>query len=102
MREYIELGSTPIEENCTQTTDVDFESRSAKECKAYAHQLKRLFPNSSFSIKSFAHDFGNYKEVVVYYNPDNQEDSDRAANIENNLPLYWDDKARAELTKEEI
>lgn len=100
--EYIELGPTPYDEQCSQVGDDDFAVRSTKEMTVYKNQLNRMFPevaNSqtlAFAIKWFPHDFGTYGEVVVKYIPGNEEE-DIVYHIERNLPAYWDNESKKEL-----
>ena len=93
MRAYIELGSTPAEEDCAQVGWENYDTLSMIETKVYKEQLKRTFKligGMSFSIKSFPHDFGSYKEVVVNYDDANEQEVDLAFEIENNQPGKWD------------
>ena len=92
--EYIELGPVPANEECAQTGDPDFRKQAMKEGARYIELLKRLFPNEldscSFQLKSFPHDFGSYFEVVVIYDPDDEESVNFAYNVERNLPETWE------------
>jgi porphobilinogen deaminase len=77
-------------------------TRARAECRAFAHQLERAFPEAveagcSFRIKSNAHDFGTYLEVQVRFDDDDEHQTHWAFMIENDLPESWDDQARAEL-----
>lgn len=78
MREYIELGPAPAEENCKQVgRDAPDEIRA--ECRRYVELLKRKFPipegaDAYFSVKSFSHDFGSYPEAVVSFNGNRRRD----------------------------
>ena len=79
--EYVELGPTPFNKQCSQVSDENFALQSPKEMKAYMNQLKRMFPEVAksktlaFAIKWFPHDFGTYGEVVIKYIPGNEEES---------------------------
>ena len=100
MRECIELGSTPIEEDCAQIGSNDYSLRARKECKAYINQLKRMFPEYAdieYRIKSNPHDFGTYYEVVVCYDTNDKVSIEQAFDIEDKLPEYWDSLAKEEL-----
>ena len=97
MKEYIELGPVPSEEKCAQVGDSNYSEQSIKECRAYKNQLKRRFPLADFQIKLFEHDFGYYREVVVYYNDTDYDQEMRAIEIEDNIPEYWDEEAKKEL-----
>jgi hypothetical protein len=49
------------------------------------------------SGKSNPHDFGQYLEVQVSFNDDDEHQTHWAFMIEAELPELWDDEARAEL-----
>jgi hypothetical protein len=93
MKEYLELGSAPADEDCIQVGDNDYVPAMLKDCKRYKEQLTKQFLNipdsCSFSIKQFPHDFGSYYEVVIYYDPNIPASIDFAFNVENNLPNNW-------------
>lgn len=102
-RDCMELGPVPADESCEQvrsngTTDY---TRMRAECTAYKHQLERQFPDAPegtyFRVKSYSHDFGTYYEVCVNYDMDDDESSEYAFKVENDLPGNWDDKALSEL-----
>ena len=104
MRDYIEIGSSPSDESCAQVGDIYYEMRSKIETRAYLNQLNRMFPevlNSStlrFSVKTFQHDFGSYKEVVINYDSDDEEEYEIAiSKIDKNIPSNWDEKALEEI-----
>lgn len=97
MREYLELGPVPYEEDCAQVGAGNYHEKARKECTAYKHQLERLFPKGTFTIKSNPHDFGSYYEVCIVYNDNDESSSDYAFNVESNLPSNWDEKAKKEL-----
>lgn len=105
MRDYLTLGSTPSNEDCAQVGNSDYGIRSKIETTAYKNQLYRIFPevlNSktlSFSIKIFQHDFGSYKEVVINYDDDNEEEYNNIVitKIDKNIPEDWDEEALKEI-----
>lgn len=65
-REYINIGSTPCDETCLGVGH----QNARKEVELYREQLEKEFPNGSFRVKGFPHDFGTYYEVVAFYNDD--------------------------------
>jgi len=99
VKEYLELGSTPVEETCAQVGEDNYINKAMQECRAYVKQLLRLHPGLDFKVKSFPHDFGSYYEVVLYYNSTDIESVNRAYEVEASLPQYWDDAAKEELSK---
>lgn len=97
-REYIELGSTPSDEQCAQIGSENYRQRAIVECGAYVDQLYRTFgqhANTSFGTKWFPHDFGSYAEVVVYYDDTDLDSIKFAFTVESELPTRWDKPARA-------
>lgn len=101
MSTYVNIGSTPADEECVQVGSPDYSHRSRKECTAYIHQLRRQFgpePDGALlTTKSFAHDFGTYREVVCYYDENIAESVEYAFKVENGSPARWDEEAEQEL-----
>ena len=103
MRDYLDLSPTPVGEPCVMVEPTgDYLPRMRAECRAFAHQLERTFPQAieagcSFRIKSNAHEFGQYLEVQVRFDDDDEHQAEWAYMIEAELPEHWDDQARAEL-----
>jgi porphobilinogen deaminase len=103
MRDYLDLAPTPIDEPCAMVEKSgDYLPRMRAECRAFAHQLERTFPEAleagcSFRVKSNAHEFGSYLEVQVCFNDNDEHMTHWAYMIEAELPELWDDEARAEL-----
>ena len=106
MRDYLSIGSTPSDESCAQVGSDRYSRASRYECRAFVNQLRRVFgeePDGAYiKVKSFPHDFGTYKEVVVEYEEGNPEALEYALKIEGDTPLEWDDEARRELAQEKI
>ena len=101
MIDYISIGSSPSDESCAQVGSDDYDAQSRKECIAFQGQLRRHFdsePKSArLSIKSFPHDFGTYREVVCYYDDDDDIGRDYAYKLESESPARWDKIAKEEL-----
>lgn len=91
MRDWIELGPTPMGEECTQVGTDAYPEQSLAECRRYRELLERKFPKATFGIKTFPHDFGSYREVVVYFDDDVEGSLSTALNVERNLPENWED-----------
>ena len=56
MRDYINIGSAPVEEQCAQVGRDNYRAMARLECRAFKEQLERKFPNGEFGIKSFPHE----------------------------------------------
>lgn len=102
MFEYLELGSAPADEPCAQVGSENYSEQAHKETKVYINQLYRVLesmgftedklpPDFSIIRKSNPHDFGTYYEAAVKYRFDNEVSCDIAYELENNLPLKWDE-----------
>jgi hypothetical protein len=90
--EYINLGSTPCDEDCAQVGDADYDRRATEECYRYIQRIRDVVgpepEGASLRIKSFNHDFGPYKEVVCYHN-NRPEAIDYVFWCESHGPLTW-------------
>ena len=100
MREFLELGSAPFDEDCAQVGAPDYGDRSRAECRALVNQLNRqrpLPPRAEYVIKVSPHDFGSYREVGVRYDTNDGDAVAAAFEAEETFPARWDAEARAEL-----
>ena len=91
MEDYLCLGPVPAFENCQQvgTDSYDYD-RDTADLKRYKAILQERWPEAHFAVKSFPHDFGTYREVVVYY--DTEDPNPIALEVEANLPTTWDEE----------
>ena len=103
MIDYLNVGSVPIEEDCSQVGSQDYLSESHKECQAFLHQLKRQFGDPPFGarfiIETFPHDFGEYREVCIEFDNQIDEASEYAFKVEGETPTKWDKQAKEELAR---
>jgi hypothetical protein len=94
MRDYVSLGTTPVDEYCCDLHDI---TGSRAECRRFIAQLRNQFGNepegAELKIKSNPHDFGTYLDVVCYYEEENEEDELYAFNLEENLPEKWEEES---------
>jgi len=101
MRDYIALGTSPIDEACAYVGEDDYWEKAKKEGRVFQKQLERVFgppPETAyFAGKSFSHDFGTYVELCIFYDMDSKEEVEYALKLEDEMPEYWDEKAREEL-----
>jgi hypothetical protein len=101
MRQVLELASVPGEEHCEQLGPNYRPEQAAKECNAFIGQLERQFgkppKGALLFVRSNPHDFGTYLEVAVRFDDLSLEAVEYAYMMEGDLPLNWDDIARAEL-----
>ena len=106
MKDYMEIGSVPASEPCTQVSKHnDYMPMMRLECRTFRDQLMRLWnekllPGMSFTVKTYPHDFGSYSEVTVAYDDDDEAQTDLAVEIQNEMPEKWDSEARKELKEQ--
>jgi len=95
MRDYITLGTSPVNENCVCVTDKEnYMPAMLEEARRFKSLLESLFPTPEdvigyFTIKSFPHDFGTYLEVCAVYDDEEENSANWAYGIEDNLPENW-------------
>ncbi len=92
-REYINIGSTPANEDCFPCGH----PLALAETRIYRDQLRREFPTADLRVKAFPHDFGTYHEVVAYYDCEDEQSIETAYAVESDANGEWDDIARKEL-----
>ena len=101
MRETLEIGSSPCNEECAQVGQDGYSLRAAKECQAFKNQLIRVFgeppEGARLKIKGSSHDFGTYYEVAVSFNVENEIAAEYAFKLEGEGPTEWDQEAKTEL-----
>ena len=96
MRDYLTLGPVPHDEPCAQLGSEGYAHQARLECGRFAEQIRRHYPepdNGYLAVKSFAHDFGSYFEVVAVFDDTDQESTEWAYRVESD-PLHvlaeWD------------
>ena len=85
MRDYIEIGATPHDEDCAQVGSEGYAKRARHECEMFMKQIAKHYPepdNGWLKIKSFGHDFGTYYEVVACFDDEDEESTNWAFDIE--------------------
>jgi len=101
MRDYLELGATPSGEECAQLGSDNYEAQSKVEIKAFKNQMVRVVgeppPDGQLRGKTFQHDFGSYRELVVFFDDEDDVSQDYAYKCESETPEYWDEEALKEL-----
>ena len=101
MRDYMTIGSSPTDEDCAQVGADNYNEQSGRECRAFISQLRREFGTepilTRLGIKTFPHDFGTYREVVCYYEDEDEDATTFAYKLESETPSHWDEEALKEL-----
>ena len=94
MRDYIEIGSTPCEENCQQVPYQDHEL-AMREVRQFIEAIRKVVgvepPGAHLRVRANPHDFGTYHEVVCYYDTNNEAAAEYAFDCENKAPRTWEE-----------
>lgn len=94
MRDYIALGATPSNEDCTQVGSSNYTESAKAECQRYIALLRDICgeePEGAYlTTKSFSHDFGTYYEVVCYYDPQVPAALEYAFRVDREAPTTWE------------
>ena len=103
MRDYIEIGSAPAEEECVQVNkEGNYHKAMREECLRFIELLRRTFgpepEGARLSVKSNPHDFGTYYEVVCYFEERDEAARKYAFRCESETPATWDQPAAAAST----
>jgi hypothetical protein len=100
---YLSLGSAPANEQCAAGgIDPDYYHRAHRECGVLIRQLLRLHgpppdDHTAFTVKTCSHDFGDYLEVGVIFDSENEASATYAYRAEEKFPEIWGAAARSEL-----
>lgn len=93
MRDHIELGQTPPEEDCAQLGSDGYSSQARVECQRYIQVIREKMgqepEGAKLAIKSAEHEFGTYYEVVCYYDDKFPDSIDYAFRCESDGPMTW-------------
>jgi len=94
MRDYINIGATPAEEDCAQVGSPDYSSRARVECQRFIELIRKTLgpepEGARLATKSFPHDFGGYFEGVCYFDDQDEEARKYAFRSEREAPTRWD------------
>ena len=79
--DYITIGPSPPEEECTQLGgDEDYPHKARLECQVFIDVIRRALGSepagARLRVKGFEHDFGRYYEVVCDFETDNEVAAD--------------------------
>ena len=101
MENYLVLAPAPSEEDCVCVGEDNYMPRARAECQRFIALLRTKFGAESegarLAVKSFMHDFGDYVEVVCYFDENLPDSVEYALHCEANLPATWDDSSRTPL-----
>ncbi len=93
--ETIWLGSSPADEPCPQLGDEDYEEMARATCKRYMDLIRSVLGPEPLGChlrtRGLRHDFGEYFEVVVEFDPEDRRASEYAYRCDSERPVTWDE-----------
>jgi hypothetical protein len=99
MRDLVYLGPVPVDEDCVQVGDQDYEIKAAYQCEQYILLIRRVVgvepQGAKLKVKWNDHDLGSYCEVVCEFDDRYQEAFDYAFRCESEGPTKWSDGTEA-------
>ena len=103
MENFIYLaGTTPWGERCAQLNDDNYRHNARLESLTYISQLIRTFgespPGTFFKPVWCNHDFGQYLDIQLHYDDEEQQHVIYISNVESGVEK-WDERALRELQK---
>jgi len=105
MRDFIEIGPTPSEEDCQQCGTPEYaEGKAKEECQRFITLIRKVCgkepQGACLRVKGNDHDFGRYYEVVCEYDEGLIESVQYAFHVEGNAPTKWDGSGGKKFEKE--
>jgi hypothetical protein len=99
MRDFVEIGPTPWEESCAQSSELDFRAKARKETEVFKGQILRTFGQPpegvELRIAWSPHEYAAYPELRIYF--DTEVGAEWAYGVEGKIPPRWDDESLAAL-----
>lgn len=95
--DQFELGPTPASEEAVQVDPkVLYIQPMKEECKRYAEMLMKRFPDwekydTHFKIHRNPYEAGDYYDVVIRFNTEDEHSVEFARFVDDNVPAKWDD-----------
>ena len=93
--DYINIGSTPAAEDCAQVGSSTYPAESRRESERFIRGILHHFgmppEGARVASRTFPHDFGSYREVVVYFVEDKPDAVDYALRVESECPETWEE-----------
>jgi hypothetical protein len=79
----------------------DYREKAIAECKRFIELLRKTFGDeparARLAIKWNDHDFGEYAEVVCWFQTEDEQAREYAFQCENECPLTWEGGRREQL-----
>ena len=93
MRDFLNIGPVPCDEECAQVGCENYKKLAMDECFKFIDVIRKKLGNepkgADLIVKAFPHDFGTYYEVVCYYDDQNEKATEYAFKCESDSPTTW-------------
>ena len=94
---HLNLGTTPADERCAQVGTDGYYELARSQCRRHIEVLRAFYiaergalpEGLKLKIKTFAHDFGDYYEVIAEFDDNDEQAVDAALWLDNNRPAEW-------------
>ena len=71
MKDYLNIGPTPANEDCAQFRTAGYKEAALRECNRFIQQLRKQFgiepEGASLKVQSFPYDGSNFGDIDYYY-----------------------------------
>lgn len=93
MREYLDIGPAPCEEDCAQVGSDHYYKRARSECYRFIAAIRATVgpepEGASLVVKLVPHAFGSYFDVVVQFDDENETACAYAYRVKDQAPVTW-------------
>ncbi len=105
MRDYVDIGSSPCDEECVQVEPTGaYVQAMREECRRYIDCIREHCGeeqgSAALRVKGNPHDFGTYYEVVCSYDDNDELGANYAYHVEEHAPARWDGTGAKQFTSE--
>ena len=95
----LSLGPAPAEEDPVQLGEADYASRAQRECRRYIEAIRKVCgeepEGAQLRMTRHSHDFGQYYDVEIRFDGNNEAAADYAYKVESKAPATWEEAGMA-------
>ena len=95
----ISLGPAPAEEDPVQLGEADYASRAQRECRRYIDAIRKVCgeepEGAQLRMTRHSHDFGQYYDVEIRFDGNNEAAAEYAYEVESKAPATWEEAGMA-------
>ena len=91
----LSLGPAPAEEDPVQLGEADYASRAFRECRRYIEAIRKVCgeepEGAQLRMTCCLHDFGQYYDVEIKFDGNNEAAAEYAYKVESKSPATWNE-----------